>query len=76
MKFFQNNWFSLGEFLIGLINPSTAFTAYISSLARNSVFREDIVYAGKYGKKVKIIITDYKNNHTSYSTQVTYEIIN
>ena len=76
MKFFQNNWFSLGEFLIGLINPSTDFTAYISSLARNSVFREDIVYAGKYGKKVKIIITDYKNNHTSYSTQVTYEIIN
>lgn len=75
MKFYQNNWFGFGEFLVKLINPVTAVAAYCHSLARNAIFRQDVVDAAKNGDRMRIIITDYKDYHTSYSVQVEYEVI-
>lgn len=40
-----------------------------------SLTRSQILSAARQGKRVRIVITDYKEYHTSYSTQIKYTII-
>lgn len=75
IKLLPSNYWSLGEFLVGLINPSIALVSYVSSLFRNVIFGADVVKAPKFEKRLRVTITDYKDYHTFYSVQVTYKII-
>lgn len=47
-----------------------------SSLSRNAQFSNTLASAAAQNKRVKLVITDNKNYHTSYSTQVQYYIVN
>lgn len=57
---------------VGLKAP---FAALAAALTVNATVRNDVIYAGSHGKRVRITITDSANHHTSYSTQVTYKVI-
>jgi hypothetical protein len=52
-----------------------AFTI-ATQLSCNSVYKKEVINAAKKGKRLKITVTDYKNYHTSYSTQIKYTIVN
>lgn len=46
-----------------------------AQLSTNSVYQEKVIAAAKQGKRIKITITDNKEYHTSYSTQISYTIV-
>lgn len=46
-----------------------------AQLAGISLSDNDVMYAADHGYRVRMVITDYKNYHTSYSTQVDFEVV-
>lgn len=57
---------------VGLKAP---FASMAAALTINASVRNDVIYAGSHGKRVRITITDSATLHTSYSTQVTYKVV-
>lgn len=47
-----------------------------SFLARNAQFNSPSATAAANGQRVRIVVTDYKDYHTSYSLQTNYYIVN
>lgn len=76
MRRITNPGWDAGDFLLGLIGGIPgASIALCASLARNAVFRNDVIYAADHNLRVKVTITDSKYGHTSYSTQVTCSVV-
>ena len=65
----------VAEVLLSLFPGYGIPSSICLSLARNSTFNNDVIYAADHDMRVKVTITDSKNNHTSYSTQVTYQVV-
>lgn len=67
---------TIAEALMGFMSGTAGATlALCLSLSRTSVFKSDVIYAANNNKRIKITITDSKNVHTSYSTQITYTVV-
>lgn len=47
-----------------------------AQLSSNSAYKQVVINAANAGKRVKITVTDSKNYHTSYSTQIKYTAVN
>lgn len=73
----NNSANAVAEFLLGCIGGIPgASLALCLGLARNATFNSDVIYAADHNKRIRITITDAKNYHTSYSTQITYAVVN
>ena len=59
--------------VFGISHPITAYLIYLSA---NAQFKSDIIYAAEHNLRIKVIVTDSKYCHTSYSTILKYQVIN
>ena len=58
--------------VFGTKDPIITFLIYLSA---NAQFKSDIIYAAAHNLRIKVIITDSKYCHTSYSTILIYQVI-
>ncbi|MBC2194855.1 hypothetical protein [Listeria booriae] len=65
--------------IIAIVGPAFGPIAGVATaatiLSRNATFKKEVISAASKGKRVKVTITD-GIPHTSYSTQVTYKVVN
>lgn len=55
--------------------PYGTVAVLAASLSGIAVADSDVIFAGEHGYRVRVTVTDYKNYHTSYSTQVDYSVV-
>ncbi|ASN04143.1 hypothetical protein [Virgibacillus necropolis] len=55
--------------------PYGTIAALAASLSGIAVADSAVIFAGENGYRIRVTMTDYKNYHTSYSTQVDYTIV-
>lgn len=73
------NQSSLKTLIVGIVSRYGGVVGWASTIAAqlsaNATYKQIVIDAAKQGKRVKITVTDNKNYHTSYSTQIKYTIV-
>ena len=64
---------ALGGILGGV--PGASVVLMAASLSANAASKSEVLYAADHNMRVKAVITDYKDYHTSYSQQVEFTAV-